>query len=864
MRPLRSKLELKASLYKEPDSAEEQTLLQLEQAKEAKDQMLKVSMLGRAAALLENAVKAGQEAEADKQGEAGAVPQPVEVANDEGTDAIAPAPPLMKQRTSLWAEIVKLGWENKMIHVVQQGAKHILSNRWDHIKNKEFVVMQAEVHFTVTESYVEELKQTPTAQPFTDSGLDPRTLGVHVESLESHLVELKEKVIEGFMSGLKLGLKLNESWIVENAVVYLWNYHNTVFKGKQRHLADLMPRLVEALKQSFDALQAIETSNIALLASVCEALALVYEQREEYGEAKRICEEAIPKGQGKTLVMKEVLTVLVRVQQKQGSQAAMPEDAESKVVSMIQMIDDPKVEEGKKVELLNQAIEALRQIPLPQPQPATTLEQDEEAMQLFAELWTRLSRQAFDLQQQIQAQGCAQQAVRALPEDPQARARIPPRVWRWLSVAECLCGQSITAMIVADGQEKSLQDELRIAALQHQCLAANFGVKAKSPELVAGAASYFWNIALPLMGTAMTRRMLFSHLQLILNELAAVGERTRMELRVALYEVLFECYTDQAAWQEGLTAVEQAFQYVPALYQKTLWQARVVFMSKLGRSVQEGLSKMKQSDAVLQARVWASLARASAEPGAQLSAYAKALETLDGSFARLDYMIELGEWFLVNEISREDVQEQLRAAADMLLEIDEFAVDEDEADDEQSEGRSVAQSRMSRQSSRSGRSKSSTLRKARSRTGHGSAVGSKRAGSSRSGNGSRQGKRSNTRSRTSRGTKKTGSVASDSDAGSGDPPRTLNVGHLERLARIYAMMSQVAPSHSERLHHALVAQHYVMRLWQCTIQTANCSACQDDFNGLPAEQKEELTLEAYAERPDVIKFELPSSLSGCP
>ena len=37
MRPLKETLQLKSSLYKEPDTAEEQAVLQLEQAKEAKE-----------------------------------------------------------------------------------------------------------------------------------------------------------------------------------------------------------------------------------------------------------------------------------------------------------------------------------------------------------------------------------------------------------------------------------------------------------------------------------------------------------------------------------------------------------------------------------------------------------------------------------------------------------------------------------------------------------------------------------------------------------------------------------------------------------------------------------------------------------
>ena len=104
-----------------------------------------------------------------------------------------------------------------------------------------------------------------------------------------------------------------------------------------------------------------------------------------------------------------------------------------------------------------------------------------------------------------------------------------------------------------------------------------------------------------------------------------------------------------------------AFQYVPPAYQKGLWQARVVFMSKLGRSVQEGLSKMKESDPGLQARVWAALARSSADPGAQLRALSRALDTLEGLFGRVDYMVELGEGYFTHGFPGTYVEEQLLA-----------------------------------------------------------------------------------------------------------------------------------------------------------------------------------------------------------
>ena len=97
MRPLKVTLDLKSSLYKEPDTPEDQTLMQLEQAKEAKGDMLKQSMLLCAAEFLQKAPP-----------------------TEERTNK--PPSPLLKKRIALWVDVVQMGWQGKMIHLVQRGA----------------------------------------------------------------------------------------------------------------------------------------------------------------------------------------------------------------------------------------------------------------------------------------------------------------------------------------------------------------------------------------------------------------------------------------------------------------------------------------------------------------------------------------------------------------------------------------------------------------------------------------------------------------------------------------------------------------------------------------------------------------------
>ena len=88
--------------------------------------------------------------------------------------------------------------------------------------------------------------------------------------------------------------------------------------------------------------------------------------------------------------------------------------------------------------------------------------------------------------------------------------------------------------------------------------------------------------------------------------------------------------------------VNGAFAHVPPALQRPLWQWRVIFLSKLGRSALDGLAKMKEGDVLLQAKVWSALARASSSTKAQLLSYSKALELLEkeGRPERAEFLLE--------------------------------------------------------------------------------------------------------------------------------------------------------------------------------------------------------------------------------
>lgn len=120
----------------------------------------------------------------------------------------------------------------------------------------------------------------------------------------------------------------------------------------------------------------------------------------------------------------------------------------------------------------------------------STLEDDEQLLEFETELWARLAKESLNQGLLRQAQFCCSCCIEQLPAQPELRKRVPANVWRWFSCAECLWGRSIAAMVNTDGQDRSLQDELRRASLKHLVTATRHGGRSKQSQLVINAAKY--------------------------------------------------------------------------------------------------------------------------------------------------------------------------------------------------------------------------------------------------------------------------------------------------------------------------------------------------------------------------------------
>ena len=120
---------------------------------------------------------------------------------------------------------------------------------------------------------------------------------------------------------------------------------------------------------------------------------------------------------------------------------------------------------------------------------------------------------------------------------------------------------------------------------------------------------------------------------------------------------------------------------MPQTHQKVLWEAKMLFLSKLGKNVLSAISNMKESNASLMAKVWVKLARSSSNPLEQHNAYNKAIEILrkEESVEVVEVLLEYAEWLQRSKYPTQDVEDQLLLGVDLFI---DFLTGWDEEDED--------------------------------------------------------------------------------------------------------------------------------------------------------------------------------------
>lgn len=257
---------------------------------------------------------------------------------------------------------------------------------------------------------------------------------------------------------------------------------------------------------------------------------------------------------------------------------------------------------------------------------------------------------------------------------------IPVTRLRWYAVAEALYGEALYLLLDTQKQEKESQDKLLHASVGHFVESCNIASKAGIAYLVLESAKSMWNAIIGILDAPNNRNLLIKPMCLVHSYLKAVGESSDPDFLSLFYSALFQCIAEQKDWKQGEKITEEAFAYMPQTHQKVLWEAKMNFLSKLGKNVLSAISNMKESNASLMAKVWVRLARSSSNDLEQHSAYNKAIEILrkEESVEVVEVLIEYAEWMHRHRYEPQDVEDTLLLAVDTLMDIEPGWDDEDD------------------------------------------------------------------------------------------------------------------------------------------------------------------------------------------
>jgi hypothetical protein len=220
----------------------------------------------------------------------------------------------------------------------------------------------------------------------------------------------------------------------------------------------------------------------------------------------------------------------------------------------------------------------------------------------------------------------AKKTVESLPQLEEKKTVAVPDLWRWFAVGYCVWGQAIKSLINPVTQEKTDQDKMSMEAVKLLVQAATLAAEAEALPVIRVSAQHFWNAAIPLMQSEVTRKLLKQPCTSFLKFLQPIlltneSDIDDIELRLRLYKLLFECITDAELWQEGLKYTQQAFQFIPSEHQKTLFSSRIVFLGKLGKDTAAEIMRVKESGPVIHAKAIVTLARSTSNRSTALQAY---------------------------------------------------------------------------------------------------------------------------------------------------------------------------------------------------------------------------------------------------
>ncbi|XP_066929818.1 cilia- and flagella-associated protein 46-like [Clytia hemisphaerica] len=144
-----------------------------------------------------------------------------------------------------------------------------------------------------------------------------------------------------------------------------------------------------------------------------------------------------------------------------------------------------------------------------------------------------------------------------------------------------------------------------------------------------------------------------------------------LNLRAALYGVLFQTFADKGDFEVALVTMDEAIKVMPRTHHRlVLFKHRVITEAKLNKPTQFDMGKFRYENENMLAQMWCRVAKHSKKQPDQLSAYINAIEALtsdENLYQKVDYLAEFGEWLFVHEYPVSKATDQFYFAISLVL-----------------------------------------------------------------------------------------------------------------------------------------------------------------------------------------------------